>query len=310
MMTLMLGLMGTQLQAQEMYARGDFNEWGTWHAMELIDSTDLIWEAKSVYLSADTIEMKFANTADWSGDDWGGGSGLSDTVSLTTGGGPNISMIVTDAGFYDLVFNQTDLSYTFTLTPHNAEETLMYARGSFNDWGTGNRMYLIGDHQWKTTVTLEANGYTMKFANHPDWIGDDWGDASGLSGTAALSTGGGPDLAFVIADAGDYDILFNDSSLAYVIEPAGTSTSLLDQQAILHLRAYPNPAQDILLVEWEQTDRAAVQVQLLNLQGQVLQQQDLPRTLAAQQVRLDLRTLSRGTYLLKVGQASRLIVKQ
>lgn len=306
---LALGLIGGRAQAQEMYARGTFNDWGTWHKMVLADTAAQVWEAKSVYLTSDTLQMKFANSSDWSGDDWGGGNALADTAVLTTGGGENSKFFVADAGFYDLVFNQVNLSYRFTLTPFTSDQTLMYARGSFNAWGTGNRMYLIANHLWKTTVSLDANGYQMKFANHPDWAGKDWGNASGLSGSLSETTGGGPDMNFVISAAGCYDILFNDSSLTYEIKPSvATAVEEVIMPGSLHL--FPNPVQQVLHIEFTTGQVQGVPVRLFDLNGRLLHEEKTVPGAGLHVLELNMASWAPGTYLLRAGQENRLVIRK
>jgi hypothetical protein len=51
-----------------------------------------------------------------------------------------------------------------------------------------------------------------------DWSGNDWGNATGMSGTAILTTGGGPNFNFTPQTNGLYSINFNPGTLAYSIQ--------------------------------------------------------------------------------------------
>ena len=91
----------------EMYMPGAMNGWSQANAvMSLVD--DNLWQLTDVvFASAD--EWKFANTLDWSGDDWGD-SNCDGVVEVTSGGGPN-----TACGFegtFTVTFNDATLEYT------------------------------------------------------------------------------------------------------------------------------------------------------------------------------------------------------
>lgn len=72
---------------------------------------------------------------------------------------------------------------------------------------------------FKAKVTLTTGNKELKFLDSTNWSDDDWGNASGLSGIAAKTTGGGANISFVVALAGSYMIKFNPYSLAYSIAP-------------------------------------------------------------------------------------------
>lgn len=70
---------------------------------------------------------------------------------------------------------------------------------------------------FKVTVTLGVGEQQMKFTNTNNWSGDDWAGATGLSGVAVKTTGGGANIIFSTTTAGSYTIRFNPYSLAYSI---------------------------------------------------------------------------------------------
>lgn len=93
----------------------------------------------------------------------------------------------------------------------------MYAKGTFNSWGNAAPMSLENG-EWKAHhVIMTAGAHELKFANTGDWSGDDWGGASGTSGTAQQTSGGGPNITFTLASKGSYTLSFNPVSLAYEI---------------------------------------------------------------------------------------------
>jgi hypothetical protein len=122
-------------------------------------------------------------------------------------------------------------------------QSQMYIGGTFSGWNLNIPMQLNGDNWIAEDVQISGGGHELKFANTNDWSGDDWGNASGLTGTAQLTTGGAPNISFVIPQTGLYDIYFNDISLAYSIESV---ISDLDENVNAPLdfelsQNYPNP---------------------------------------------------------------------
>jgi hypothetical protein len=209
--------MGTLHVSAQMYVRGSFSAWNGDYPMDAVGS---VFTAQSVYMPGGSEEMKFEIGGYASS--WGGGTG--DTGTAVSGAPGNITFTLADTGYYDVVFDSTLLTYRVTKLPYTASNPDMWASGTFNGWGTTNRMILVGNHTWQTSapIALTAASYSMKFRNNDSWAGADWGNASGLSGTASVTTGGGANLTFAITTADNYTITFNDSSLAYSI--TGTSS--------------------------------------------------------------------------------------
>jgi hypothetical protein len=94
---------------QQIYIAGTFTDWSLSIEMELIDE---IWKAENVSIPTGNHELKFANTNDWSGDDWGNAIGLSGIAQRTTGGAPNISFGILVSGEYDIYFDDQKLQYS------------------------------------------------------------------------------------------------------------------------------------------------------------------------------------------------------
>lgn len=94
----------------------------------------------------------------------------------------------------------------------------MYVGGSFNGWNLGSAQMALRDSVWLISgVTINAGAQELKFANSNNWSASDWGNASGLSGTASLTTGGGANISFTAPQTGSYTISFNEQTLAYSI---------------------------------------------------------------------------------------------
>ncbi len=75
------------------------------------------------------------------------------------------------------------------------------------------------DSVYELTTDIPAGEQQLKFTNTDNWSGDDWGSATGLSGTASLTTGGGDNVSFTITTAGNYLIRFDPYNFTYSITP-------------------------------------------------------------------------------------------
>mgnify|MGYP000044192735 CR=1 FL=1 len=108
--------------------------------------------------------------------------------------------------------------------PARAEQSLtilgsepMYIGGSWQGWSPGNLEMSWDGIEYSASVNFAVGDYEMKFANKGDWSGQDWANATGLTGTVEETTGGGANIKFTISEAGDYLIKFNPDTLAYQI---------------------------------------------------------------------------------------------
>ena len=127
-------------------------------------------------------------------------------------------------------------------------------------------MTYSGSNSWTTSpVSIAAGIHEMKFANTSNWTGNDWGNTSGLSGTATLSTGGLPNLSFSIPVTGSYLFSFNDATLAYSIKSSLT-TNLEVKCPNVHVSAIKSSNQ--LLVDIDNNQNAEIEV--INMSGQIL----------------------------------------
>jgi hypothetical protein len=163
-------------------------------------------------LAAGNHQLKFADTNNWTGRDWGGANGLTGTAVETTGGGQNITFNVATSGEYLIRFNSNTLQYSIAST---ATTQPIWVAGTFSNWSLGSMTATSTGYQ--AVRTLSAGNHELKFANTGNWSGTDWGNANGLSGTVSETTGGLPNVKFTIAQSGSYTIRFNLQTLAYSI---------------------------------------------------------------------------------------------
>jgi hypothetical protein len=295
-----------------MYLAGTFTGWAPNIPMTLDGDA---WVADSVVIGAGAQEMKFADTPDWSGDDWGDGDGLTGTVTLTTGGGPNTRFTSLGLGYYRVTFNDITLQYAVQKIA-GLHQPAMYVAGTFTGWNPNIPMTLVGGVWTALGVPLDAGSYELKFANTTDWTGDDWGDATGISGTVTLTTGGGPNVSFTVPDSGAYDIRFDDLNLVYEIVVSGSATGVggTPPHRTALLGSFPNPAGPVTHIEYELTARSRVEIVVFDVQGrQVATAVDEEQPPGRHVVRLETAGLPGGTYFcrLKAGsfeQSHRLII--
>ncbi len=95
-----------------MYVAGTFSNWSLGNTpMTLVNN---VWTARNVVIPVGNHELKFANTNNWTGIDWGNAVGLSGTAKITTGGLPNIKFTTVTTGHYDITFHDSSLVYSIS----------------------------------------------------------------------------------------------------------------------------------------------------------------------------------------------------
>jgi alpha-amylase len=243
-----------------MYVAGTFN---SWTLTSMIKVSTYVWKISGVAISAGAQQLKFANTSNWTGIDWGNASGLSGTAAVTTGGGANLSFTAPYSTTYTINFNTSTLSYSI-VNDYMAINSQMYVAGDFSGWDpTQHPMTLTANYTWSSTnISLTTGSHTMKYANTTNWSGVDWGNASGLTGTAKITTGNGPNLSFSITTAGNYIMTFNDQTLAYSIAVSTKSSGEradFEKDDFNKIMLYPNPVSDVLNIDLGNSNNATIE---------------------------------------------------
>ncbi|MCE3251513.1 MAG: Dextranase [Cellvibrio sp.] len=138
------------------------------------------------------------------------------TISLDETGG-TVSVTASQPGNSEFCA-AAPVTRSFEVTGGIAHQDTMFVGASFNQWRPGDLPMTLDAGVWTVNnVRITAGEHRLKFANSGTWEGDDWGQATGLSGTAVMATGGAADIEFSIAKTGNYTITFDDLSLAYAI---------------------------------------------------------------------------------------------
>lgn len=275
---------------QQMYVGGNFSGW----ALQQMTFENNTWKLKNQILTAGNHEIKFANTSDYSGQDWGNATGLSGTAQSTTGGGANISFNIPISGNYTISFNDITLAYSIEFTP--VHQSAMYAAGTFSGWAL-QPMNLVNSVWELNNMSFQAGANEMKFANTQNWSGQDWGNADGLSGTAQPTTGGGANITFDIPAAGNYNIRFNDMTLEYSISDANLAVNEAAKQNVL---VYPNPAEHVIFVK-VQKDKVK-RFDIYDMSGKLLKTGNLNGCTTCE---INLDGITKGVYLLNLTHESK-----
>ena len=281
---------------EKLFVAGTYDNW----VLNPMHFREDWWQKDTVPLQPGSYMLKFANTRNWTGTDWGNASGMSGTAKVTTGGGANVSFNISSEGFYDISFNDSTLKYIIKKIQISRLDSVMFVGGTFSNWSL-LPMTFDGTNWIINNLEIPAGSQELKFANTDNFSGNDWGDASGLSGTATLTTGGKPDITFTIPNTGYYSILFNDISLVYSIETS-TAVPLLKNESMFKL--YPDPANNSITVNINE-HLLGSDYTLTNSLGLLLRKGIINN----QYMHLNLQSLSKGIYILAVTNKTQSIRK-
>jgi hypothetical protein len=274
----------------QMYVGGTFNNW----SLKSMTMENNVWKLKNQVLLAGNYELKFANTSNFSGQDWGNANGLSGTAQQTTGGGSNITFAITTSGTYDIDFNDLTLQYNIQFAPNHQQN--MYVGGTFSNWSL-QQMTLENDIWTKSNVAFSAGDQEIKFANTSNWSGDDWGNSNGLTGFAQLTTGGAPNIKFNLASTGNYNILFNDMTLGYQVYNS-LAVSDVNKKS---LSIYPNPADKNIFIKSD--DEIIKSYEIYDMSGKLIKSQKTD----CNQCEINVSKITKGNYILNVNLKNRIV---
>ncbi|MFL5764634.1 MAG: PKD domain-containing protein [Bacteroidia bacterium] len=155
-----------------------------------------------------------------------------------------------------------------------------------------------------TFTYYDNNGQVGFGANPPTSSGYTWDFGDGQTGTGAATTN-------TYAASGTYYVCstitdaFNGCSNTYCDSVTVTITGISEHQDQLSLNAYPNPVKDHLNVSWNQTERAEILLEIVDLVGNRIAAYNWPANPGANSMELNVSMLSKGAYLVKMSSASR-----
>lgn len=223
---------------------------------------------------------------------------LNNNVHLTGSGG-KVFVVAKQSGNANVCAALPVVQSFSVASPH---QNVMYVAGTFSNWSLGNNpMTLINGIWVARNVVLTQGNHELKFANSNNWTSDDWGDATGLKGTAKRATGGAPNIKFTIATSGQYDIYFNDLNLAYSIGSPLVGTQNVAYETAFSV--YPNPAQtNLTITSQEQIDV----LNLIDLTGKKV----LSKVVQNKATQLEVAHLAKGLYFLQVIRGGKLSVQK
>ena len=120
---------------------------------------------------------------------------------------------------YQIVFSPATLSYAINYADDPvAAPGSRWVGASWQSWALTNMPMQWDDYsEFYVDTWIDAGLHQFKFTNSDNWSGDDWGNASGTSGTVSLTTGGGANVSFSVAQSANYRISFNPATFAYSI---------------------------------------------------------------------------------------------
>jgi hypothetical protein len=196
-----------------MWVSGAFNGWAADEGVDRMTLVaDNIWEIQEIDLQGQPWKIK--NTFDWSDEDWGDGDCDRQMTSNQADGG-NSDTDCGISGLINLRFNDNTLTYSWEpAVTFESNASGMYLLGEFNNFeGEDYAMTQTADYTWEIQEVELEQGVEFKFAESPDFMGKNWGDADGDGRAEEF----GPNIVFGEQTA-FYNITFNDRTLQYDIE--------------------------------------------------------------------------------------------
>ena len=202
--------------ATVIYARGEFNEWGTGNELRYVGAG--IYQGTVVVEEAGTPGFKVASE-DWATVNLGAMDAGAATVQIgmafsgLAAGGDNLALAATVANTYlfTLDASASAAAPTLWVVPFRPfGNTPAFVRGSMNGWGTTHALTFKGGARYAVDIDLEVQSYEFKVASE-DWstvnLGaedDTMRDIAVGTAFSGLLADGQSNLMVDIATAGTY----------------------------------------------------------------------------------------------------------
>lgn len=179
----------------------------------------------------------------------------------------------------------------------------MYIGATFTGWNLSIEMSLEGNMWHANEIVIPEGNHQLKFANTNDWNGDDWGNATGLTGITQLTTGGGPNISFTIHESGHFNISFNDISLEYSLNNPTTidiDTHEIPLQYKLN-QNHPNPFNPSTIISYSIPQREFVQLKVYDMLGNEIKSLvNEEKSMGNYKIRFNASNFSSGLYFLRL----------
>ena len=128
---------------ERIYVGGSFNNWAL-PRNQMYYAGDNKWKSDAIFFDKGTYTFKFANSSDWSKNDWGNSKGMAGTVSNTTGGSSNASFTISEAGDYYFLLNELTLNYSIVGNSQVQTRSLVEESASkINLISQGNNTFVV-----------------------------------------------------------------------------------------------------------------------------------------------------------------------
>jgi hypothetical protein len=136
-----------------------------------------LWEVTEIFAGTGNVfgagGLQFHSTGSWgTGQNWGDNrptDGVADPFGE--------DIVIAQPGTYRITLDDRSFAYQLTRLPSSCDSVTMYARGSFNGWGTQD-MFCVGANQWAAIVMFIGPAEQYKFDARGDWT-QNYGDFQG-----------------------------------------------------------------------------------------------------------------------------------
>nr|MDQ3016395.1 T9SS type A sorting domain-containing protein [Bacteroidota bacterium] len=218
-------------------------------------------------------------------------------TGTATRDGPNIPVT---GGEYNILFNSFTGSYLFVELRVFASMGLVGSATPDMSWDIDDQMVQSPENENVWTIqSIDLFDGEAKFRAEGNWT-TNWGAATFPTGTG---TQDGPNIPVI---GGTYGITFNSETGEFVFgDPLTSTQDILDPSSI---KAYPNPAQDVLYLDLDAIDiTGEVSLQVYDMDGKSLLSD---KQLVSENMKLNVAGLSNGYYTLMISNDRYVIGKK
>ncbi len=179
------------------YVRGLADDWGTTNAMTFIGNGVYQLDMQLAPHEAGSHTFKVASE-DWATVNFGAPDADDAALALNTESvlaspGENFALVIEIEGRYRFRLDASDpsapLLKAIDLASAPFAETAIYARGAFNEWGTGGRLHYVGGGVYQGVVLVEEAGEMEFKVASEDWAAVNLGAADASAATVAVGAG-------------------------------------------------------------------------------------------------------------------------